>query len=132
MEGNANKRTVHRLDYAKYNIDAVAFETAGGMTDLDCSISFTVGRTAIKIDISKDVQPMAIRLYQCLTALCRQQQKNLRYLEFTKQLPAVHIHLPAGSDPATSTTAALSGWVNYAIQSYDPENYGVIFQQYFP
>ena len=126
------RKIVRRMEYAKFDIDSVGFETAAGMMDNDCTISFRVGGTVVSIDVFRDQQPMAVRAYQCLVALCRQQQKNLRYLNFTSKLQGIQIALPPGSDPATATTAALAGWVNYSIQAYDPENYAVIFQQYFP
>jgi hypothetical protein len=131
---NSVKKTISRLDYGKYDISDVSFETSGGGMDTDCTLAFTVNSCVIKIDIVSDQQPFAARVYTCLVALCRQQQKNLRYMQMARTLPAVHLALPAGqpgSNPAELTTAVLGGWVHHCISSYDPENYGMVFSQYF-
>jgi hypothetical protein len=46
---------------------------------MDCVIMFTVAGSAVRIDVVSDQQPFAARVYTFLVALCRQQQKNLRY-----------------------------------------------------
>jgi hypothetical protein len=132
VNGNPAKRFIRRLDYAKYDISNVFFETSGGGMDFDCTLMFTVNGNAIRMDIVSDQQPFAARVYVCLVALCRQQQKNLRYLELSKGLPNVSISIPPGVNPAEALTTALGGWVHHCVSSYDPENYAVIFQQYFP
>jgi hypothetical protein len=135
---NYNKRSIRRLDYAKHDLSAVFFETTGGGLDMDCSIMFTVAGSAVKIDVVSDQQPFAARVYTCLVALCRQQQKNLRYLEMTNHMPAVHIALPqpvSGQpvpNPAEVTSSVLGGWIHYCVSNFDPENYAVVFQQFFP
>jgi hypothetical protein len=99
---------------------------------------FTVAGSAVRIDVVSDLQPFAAWVYTCLVALCPQQQKNLRYLEMTKHMPAVHIALPppASGQPAPNptevTSSVLGGWIHYCVSSYDPENYAVyVFQQFF-
>ena len=101
--------------------------------DTDCTISFSVGGRNISMDVYKQHQAIAIQAYKCLVALCRQQQKNLRHLNFAKQqVHGIQISLPTGADVGSASTQALASWTNYAIQTYDPESYLPIFQQFFP
>ena len=105
-----------RLDWAKNDITTVSFETAGmSVTDQDCELKFTVGQMTFSIDIAKEQQLQAIKIYRLITRLCQTQQQNARLKAFTSTLPQIHINLPSGVEAGPVVTAALTTWIDEAL-----------------
>ena len=126
------KRTIIRLDWARCELGSVGFETAGiGATDLDCEVKFIIGGHQMSIDVAKAQQLEAIKIYRLLTKLCMVQQENVRLLNFTSKLPAIHVHLSDGSDAGTAMTSAVSQYVNEMVAKFDPVSYKAVFDDYW-
>jgi hypothetical protein len=124
------KREIKRFDWAKTELNSVCFETAGmSATDQDCELNFCVGNSFFSIDISKEYQNDAIKIYRTLASLCMHQQRNVRYLSFAKTLPAIHINLPDGSDPSAVLSSTVSSFIEQCVSKYDPESYKGVFEE---
>ena len=134
ISGNAavgTKRNVVRLDWAKYEISSVRFETTGmSATDLDCELKFTIANTEVSIDIVKEREVDAIKIYRLLCSLCKVQQQNVRLKSFSSTLPQIHVTLPSGVEPGPTVTSTLTTWIEEALSRYDPVSYKGVFENY--
>lgn len=80
----SKKRLLRRYDYEHYTIDNVFLETAGTI-DLDVEIKFTIGSTALSIDIHKKFINEIKDLYKALHAISVEQKSNAYKLDAAKQ-----------------------------------------------
>lgn len=80
----SKKRLLRRYDYEHYTIDNVFLETAGTI-DLDVEIKFTIGSTALSIDIHKKFINEIKDLYKALHAISVEQKSNTYKLDAAKQ-----------------------------------------------
>ena len=116
------KVQVHRFDYNKNSISGVMFETAGvGMTDYSCGIKFGMGGLGqITMDIVKEEQEQAKRVYLVLADLSREQVYNDILLNTAKGLLSKVILQGADTNWAANTTDIL-------MNKYEPKQYTEIF-----
>ncbi len=80
----SKKRLLRRYDYEHYTIDNVFLETAGTI-DLDVEIKFTIGSTALSIDIHKKYIDEIKDLYKALHSISLEQKSNAYKLDAAKQ-----------------------------------------------
>lgn len=85
----------------------------------------------MSIDIAKVQQSEGIKIYRLLTRICMVQMENERLLKFTSNVPAIHVHLPNGSDAGEAITSAMSVYVKEMVAKFDPVSYKEVFDIYW-
>jgi hypothetical protein len=131
------KRIVVRLEYIKYYITDVMFESAGmGLTDQDCELKFSMGGQAVSIDIRKSDMETGILFYRTLCALAAAQSRNSSAYALVRELNGkVKFHVTEGSAAAVGDALHATYAVNQAsaqalLDSLVPVSYKPIFEQY--
>ena len=111
---------------ADINLDSLRFSTAGaGITDYSCEIDFIIQGRGRHIEIVKSETAYARKLFVCLTEIAVMQYRNRQILAQAVSLKA---QILAPVDP-TSLFNMLSVTSRELINTYDPVNYGHVFEK---
>lgn len=133
----SKKRLLRRYDYSMYTVTEVFLETAGTI-DLDVEIKFTIGNSALSIDIHKRFIDDIKDLYKALHAISYEQKNNAYKLEVAeKSLNIASSSLGRiGNDnisPASSfkeITSFANTWMIDHKDKYKKEDFSHIFDLY--
>jgi hypothetical protein len=131
------KRIIVRMEYEKYGISDVMFESAGmGLTDQDCELKFAIGGHAVSMDIRKPDAETGVLYYRTLCALAAAQARNHSTLALFKELNGkVKFHITEGSAATVGEALQATHTVNQAtaqatLEALAPLSYKHVFQQY--
>lgn len=133
----SKKRLLRRYDYEHFTIDNVFLETAGTI-DLDVEIKFTIGSTALSIDIHKKFINEIKDLYKALHAISLEQKSNAYKLDAAKQSltiasTAIGRGGNAESSPASSFEQIVEfshDWMIQNKEAFMKKDFGSTFERY--
>lgn len=133
----SKKRLLRRYDYEHFTIDNVFLETAGTI-DLDVEIKFTIGSTALSIDIHKKFINEIKDLYKALHAISLEQKSNAYKLDAAKQsLTIASTAIGRGgnteSSPASSFEQIVEfshDWLIQNKEAFMKKDFGATFERY--
>lgn len=137
--GASTKRMITRFPWEKYDINNVAFETAGfSFSDGDCELKFSIGGNDFSIDIQKEAVSTAAKYYQVMVELEYQQDYNrsmYNKLRDPNNYPKMYndIRLNVSNDSSINSTvnaltASAIDWIKAATTTYQPRSYKDIFE----
>ncbi|KGR85831.1 PH domain-containing protein [Lysinibacillus odysseyi] len=133
----SKKRLLRRYDYEHYTIDNVFLETAGTI-DLDVEIKFTIGSTALSIDIHKKHIDEIKDLYKALHAISLEQKSNAYKLDAAKQsLTLASTAIGRGSNSESTPAASFEqivefshDWLIQNKEAFMKKDFGATFEKY--
>ncbi|RUL56372.1 MULTISPECIES: PH domain-containing protein [Lysinibacillus] len=130
----SKKRTLKRYDYKYNNIRHVSLETAGTI-DLDVEIKFTIGETALSIDINKNFAEKIRDLYKSLITIERMMRENEKNRNFTfdsldyatRSLSTSGHGQTSPADSFKSIAEFTNQWLKENSKTYTTEDFGDVF-----
>lgn len=133
----SKKRLLRRYDYEHYTIDNVFLETAGTI-DLDVEIKFTIGSTALSIDIHKRFINEIKDLYKALHAISLEQKLNAYKLDAAKQsltIASTAVGRSGNTEALASAsfeqiTAFSHDWLIQNREAFMKKDFGATFERY--
>jgi len=128
------KRIIKRYDYKFYTLRQVSFETAG-TTDVDIEVNFTIGETALNIEIHKNFSDKAKELYKSLVTIeriMRENEKNRNYmfdsLEYAARSMTSSGYGQTSPGETFKTIAEFTKqWLQESNNTYSIGDYGDVF-----
>lgn len=131
------KRLVVRADFHQHRLTNVMFESAGmGVTDQDCELKFSIGGSAVSVDIRKSEMETAVLYYRTLTALsiaqANQAASTAMFKDMSKHITFQFTSSNAATVDESLRTAFSTTLANneQALQLMAPTSYKHIFEQY--
>lgn len=133
----SKKRLLRRYDYEHFTIDNVSLETAGTI-DLDVEIKFTIGSTALSIDIHKKFINEIKDLYKALHAISLEQKSNAYKLDAAKQsLTIASTAIGRGGNTESSPASSFEQIVEFSHdwfiqnkEAFMKKDFGATFERY--
>ncbi len=133
----SKKRLLRRYDYEHYVVDNVFLETAGTI-DLDVEIKFTIGSTALSIDIHKKFINEIKDLYKALHAISLEQKSNAYKLDAAREsLTIASTAVGRGGNPEAMPGASFEqivefshNWLLQSKEAFKKKDFGSTFERY--
>ena len=133
----SKKRLLRRYDYEHYTVDNVFLETAGTI-DLDVEIKFTIGSTALSIDIHKKFINEIKDLYKALHAISLEQKSNAYKLDAAREsLTIASSAVGRSGSPEAMPGASFEqivefshNWLLQSKEAFKKKDFGSTFERY--
>ncbi|MCP1145879.1 PH domain-containing protein [Lysinibacillus endophyticus] len=131
----SKKRTLKRYDYKYNRIRHVSLETAGTI-DLDVEIKFTIGETALSIDINKNYEDKIRDLYKSLITIEKTMRENDKYRNYmlesldyaTRTLSSSGHGHTSPADSFRAITEFTNQWLKEHSNAYTKEDFSDVFE----